>query len=47
MANFKLAKPKTGAKAPQIRGGLPCVILVCLIVVMICVLLFLVMKYAS
>lgn len=47
MANFKLAKPKTGPAAPQIRGGLPCVILVCLIVVFICVLLFLVMKYAS
>jgi hypothetical protein len=47
MAKFKLAKPKTGAKTPQIRGGLPCVVLVCLLVVMIGVLLFLVMKYAS
>ena len=47
MAKFKLVKPKTGAATPQIRGGLPCVILVCLLVVMICILLFLVMKYAS
>jgi hypothetical protein len=47
MSKFKLAKPKSGPKTPQIKGGLPCVILVCLIVVMIGVLLFLVMKYAS
>jgi hypothetical protein len=46
MSRFKPAKPKTAA-APQIRGGLPCVILVCLLVVFIGVLLFLVMKYAS
>jgi hypothetical protein len=47
MAKFKLAKPKSGTAAPQIRGGLPCVIIVCLLVVMICVLIFLSMKYAS
>jgi len=47
MANFKLAKPKSKTATPQIRGGLPCVIIVCLIVIMICVLLFMVMKYAS
>jgi hypothetical protein len=47
MSKFKLAKPKSAAATPQIRGGLPCVIMVCLLVVFICVLLFLVMKYAS
>ena len=46
MAKYKLAKPKSAA-TPQIRGGLPCVIIVCLLVVLICLLLFLVMKYAS
>jgi len=46
MSKFKLAKPKSAA-TPQIRGGLPCVIMVCLLVIFICVLLFLVMKYAS
>jgi hypothetical protein len=48
MAKFKLVKPKSSTAAnPQVRGGLPCVILVCLIVILICVLLFMVMKYAS
>ena len=46
MSIFKPAKAK-GAAQPQIRGGLPCVILVCLLVVFVCVLLFVVMKYAS
>jgi hypothetical protein len=47
MAKLRPAKAKSAKAAPQVRGGLPCVILVCLIVVAICVLLFLVMKYAS
>jgi hypothetical protein len=47
MSKFKLAKPKSDSKTPQIRGGLPCVILVILIVIFVCVLLFLVMKYAN
>lgn len=46
MAKLRPAKPKSAA-TPQVRGGLPCVILVCLIVVLIGILLFLVMKYAS
>jgi hypothetical protein len=46
MAKLKPAKAK-GPVTPQVRGGLPCVIMVCLIVVLIGVLLFLVMKYAS
>ena len=46
MSKFKLAKPKSDA-VPQIRGGLPCVIIVCLLVVFIFILTFVVMKYAS
>lgn len=46
MSKFKLAKPK-GTATPQVKGGLPCVILVILIVVLISILLFLVMKYAA
>ncbi len=46
MAKFK---PKKNSKvvAPQMRQGLPCVVLVILIFVLVCVLLFLVMKYES
>jgi hypothetical protein len=46
MSKFKPAKPK-GPATPQVRGGLPCVILVIMIVVFISILLFLVMKYAT
>ncbi len=45
MAN-KLARPK-GKQVPQVRGGLPCVVLVIGLVIFVGVLLFLVMKYAS
>jgi hypothetical protein len=47
MSKFKLAKPKSSTPTPQIRGGLPCVIIVCLLVIFIFVLTYLVMKYAS
>jgi hypothetical protein len=46
MSKFKKAKLKTAAK-PQVRGGLPCVVMVILIVILVSVLLFLVMKYAA
>jgi hypothetical protein len=46
MSKFKPAKPK-GTATPQIKGGLPCVIIVILIVIFISILLFLVMKYAA
>ena len=46
MAKFKPAKPKTVVK-PQMRAGLPCVVIVILIFVLVLVLLFLVMKYAG
>jgi hypothetical protein len=46
MSKFKPAKAK-GPATPQIKGGLPCVILVIMIVVFVSILLFLVMKYAA
>jgi len=46
MAKLRPAKAK-GPATPQVRGGLPCVVMVCLLVILICVLLFMVMKYAS
>jgi len=45
MAN-KLARPKS-KQQPQIRGGLPCVVIVIGGFIFILVLLFLVMKYAG
>jgi len=46
MAKFKPARPKT-KQQPQVRGGLPCVVLVILAFVFVLILLFLVMKYAA
>ncbi len=46
MAKFKPARPK-GPKQPQIRGGLPCVVIVIGGFILILILLFLVMKYAA
>ena len=45
MSKFKPVRPKT--KQPQIRGGLPCVVIVITGVIAIMVLLFMVMKYAG
>jgi hypothetical protein len=42
----KLARPKQNAK-PQVRPGVPCLIIVVGIVIVIMVLLVVVMKYAS
>ncbi|MDQ6705411.1 MAG: hypothetical protein M3Z85_05545 [Acidobacteriota bacterium] len=46
MSKFKPARPKT-AKTPQVRAGLPCVVLVILTMIFVMGLLFLVMKNAS
>ncbi|MDQ2899880.1 MAG: hypothetical protein M3Y07_08785 [Acidobacteriota bacterium] len=46
MSKFKPVRPKA-AKTPQIRAGLPCVVLVILAMIFIMALLFLVMKNAS
>ncbi len=45
MAKFKPVRPK-GKQQPQVKGGLPCVVLVIGGVIAIMLLLFLVMKYA-
>ncbi len=45
MSKFKPVRPKS--KQPQVRGGLPCVVLVILAFVFVLILLFLVMKYAA
>ncbi len=46
MARFKPVKPK-GKLQPQVRGGLPCVVIVIGGFLAVLVLLFLVMKYAA
>jgi hypothetical protein len=46
MAKLKPAKGKSNV-VPPVRGGLPCVVLVILMVIAVGVLLFLVMKYAG
>ncbi len=46
MAKFKPVRAKA-KQQPQIRGGLPCVVIVITGVLAIMVLLFLVMKYAG
>ena len=46
MAKFKLAKPKK-AKAPQVQGGLPCLIVLFTGMVLVGILMFLVLKYAN
>jgi hypothetical protein len=46
MAKFKLAKPKK-AKAPQVQGGVPCLILMFTAMVLVGILMFMVLKYAN
>ena len=46
MAKLKPARAKT-VKPPQMRGGLPCVVMVILLVIFVMVLIYLVMKYAG
>jgi hypothetical protein len=46
MGKFKAAKPKK-AQTPPVAGGLPCVVLVVLGMILVMVLLYLVMKNAS
>ena len=46
MAKFKPVRPK-GKQQPQVRGGLPCVVIVIAGVVAVMILLFLAMKYAA
>jgi hypothetical protein len=46
MAKFKPVRPKK-AKNPQVQGGLPCVILLFVGIVILFVVMFLVLKYAN
>jgi hypothetical protein len=46
MAKLKSARPKKPG-TPPMRGGLPCVILVILMVILVMVFLYLVMSHAS
>jgi hypothetical protein len=46
MAKFKPVRPKK-AKTPQVQGGVPCLIVVFAAMVMVFVVMYLVLKYAS
>jgi hypothetical protein len=46
MAKFNPVRPKK-AKTPQVQGGVPCLILVFAAMVMVVVVMYLVLKYAS
>ena len=46
MAKFKPVRPKKD-KAPQVQGGLPCVILLFAGILILFIVMFLVLKYAN
>jgi len=46
MAKFKPVRPKKD-KTPQVQGGLPCIILLISAMVFVCVVMYLVLKYAN
>ena len=46
MAKFKPVRPKK-AKTPPVQGGMPCLVLLISAIVAVCVLMFLVLKYAN
>jgi hypothetical protein len=46
MAKFKPVRPKK-AKTPPVEGGIPCLIVIFLAMVLVGVVMFLVMKYAN
>jgi len=46
MAKFKPIRPKKD-KTPQVQGGLPCIILLLFAMVLVCVVMYLVLKYAN
>lgn len=46
MAKFKPVRPKK-AKTPPVQGGLPCLIVIFLIMVVVFVVMYLVLKYAN
>jgi len=46
MAKFKPVRPKK-AKTPPVQGGLPCLIIIFLIMAVVFAVMFLVLKYAN
>jgi len=46
MAKLKPVRPKK-AKKPQVQGGLPCLILILLTMLLVGIVMFLVLKYAN
>ena len=46
MAKFKPVRPKK-AKTPPVQGGWPCIILLISAMVLVCVVMYLVLKYAN
>jgi hypothetical protein len=46
MAKFKPVRPKKD-KAPQVQGGLPCIILIFVGIAILFVVMYLVLKYAN
>ena len=46
MAKFKPVRPKK-AKTPPVQGGLPCLIIIFLIMAAVFAVMFLVLKYAN
>jgi hypothetical protein len=48
MAKFKAAKPKSATPAPpQMRAGMPCLIILGLVIILVMVLMYLAMTHAS
>lgn len=47
MAKFKAARPKADAAAPQMKPGMPCLVILCLVIVLVMFLMYEVMKNAS
>ena len=46
MAKFKPVRPKK-TKTPPVQGGVPCLILIFLVMVLVSIVMYLVLKYAN
>jgi hypothetical protein len=46
MAKFKPVRPKK-EKTPQVQGGVPCLILLFSAMILVCIVMYLVLKYAN
>ena len=47
MAKYKAAKPKKTDAAPQMRPGLPCLVLLIVAMILVVIVMILAMKHAS